>query len=153
MNRIVAAALSGALFGAGLLVSGMVRPAKVIGFLDVTGAWDPSLMAVLVSAVGVYALAYWMIARRRSAPWLAPEFHVPPRARIDARLLGGAALFGIGWGLVGLCPGPAVVSVGGGNLRAALFVAAMLVGMLLVPRADRNDREARLRASRSAPPR
>lgn len=136
MNRLVAAALSGALFGAGLLVSGMARPAKVIGFLDVTGAWDPSLMAVLVSAVGVYALAYWLIARRRSAPWLGAEFHIPPRGHIDARLLGGAALFGIGWGLVGLCPGPAVVSIGGGSVQAAVFVGAMLSGMLLVPRSD-----------------
>ena len=139
MTRIVAAALSGALFGAGLLFSGMVQPAKVIGFLDVTGAWDPSLMAVLVSAVGVYAIAYWLVARRRSAPWLAPAFHLPPRGRIDRRLLGGALLFGIGWGLVGLCPGPAVVSVGGGNLRAALFVGAMLAGMLLVPRGPRPE--------------
>jgi hypothetical protein len=118
--------LAGALFSAGLIVSGMTDPAKVQAFLDFAGAWDPSLMVVMAGAVGVYFVAH-RFALRYAAP---PSPSAPPRA-IDARLLVGASLFGVGWGLSGLCPGPALVSVGAGAISAVAFVAAMIAGMLL----------------------
>lgn len=123
------AAVSGLVFGLGLLVSGMTQPSKVIAFLDVTGGWDPSLLFVMASAMGVNALVYWKLVRRRSAPLFEPAFHLPTRRDIDMRLVAGAALFGVGWGLGGLCPGPALVSASGGSHSAIVFVAAMLVGM------------------------
>lgn len=126
-RALATAVLSGALFGAGLVISGMTDPAKVIGFLDVSRHWDPSLAFVMAGAVAVYAIAYRVIARRR-APWFDAAFHVPSRRDLDARLLGGAAIFGIGWGLAGLCPGPALVDAAAGSLQAIAFVAALLVG-------------------------
>lgn len=120
---------SGALFGAGLVVSGMTRPEKVLGFLDVFGAWDASLLFVMLGAVAVHALAHRAI-RGRPSPVLATTWSVPPRRSIDWKLLGGAALFGVGWGLGGYCPGPAVVSLGGGAASAFVFGVAMLAGML-----------------------
>ena len=129
--RLLIAALTGALFGAGLLVSGMTRPARVIGFLDVTRAWDPSLAFVMAGAILVNALAFWSIARRRTAPWFDGAFHLPTRQDVDWRLVAGSAFFGIGWGLVGYCPGPALVTAAAGSASGAIFVAAMLAGMLL----------------------
>ena len=123
------ALVSGLLFGAGLLVSGMTRPEKVIGFLDVAEDWDPSLAFVMVGAIAVYAAAAWS-ARRQTRPWWADAFHWPSRTNNDARLVGGSALFGVGWGLAGYCPGPALVSVGAGSIDAAWFGGAMLIGML-----------------------
>jgi hypothetical protein len=128
---LLVAALAGALFGAGLLVSGMTQPARVVGFLDVTGAWDPSLAFVMGGAVLVNALAFWQIARRRAAPLLDRTFHVPTRRDIDLQLVAGAAIFGVGWGLGGFCPGPGVVAAAAGSATGATFVAAMLAGMLL----------------------
>ena len=123
--RVVVAALSGFLFGAGLLLSGMTRPAKVIAFLDPLGAWDPSLAFVMAGAVAVYALA---VRSRPRAPLAAPLFSVAPAARIDLPLLAGAAVFGVGWGLAGYCPGPSIVSLATGGSGVLVFVAAMLFG-------------------------
>ncbi len=130
--RVVSLALgagAGALFGAGLVISGMTQPTRVIGFLDVLGTWDPTLAFVMGAAVAVYAVAFRLI-RRRTEPWLDLTFHLPTRADIDRNLVVGAALFGVGWGLVGLCPGPAIVSLSSGHATSILFVIAMVVGML-----------------------
>lgn len=121
---------SGALFGAGLVVSGMVKPAKVVGFLDFAGKWDASLVLVMAGAVAVYMAAYRLITRRR-APLFDTRFHIPTRKDIDLRLVAGAAVFGVGWGLGGYCPGPGLVSVGAGAIPALVFVAAMTAGMWL----------------------
>lgn len=128
--RIVAALLAGLLFGVGLALSGMMDPARVLGFLDVAGAWDPSLAFVLGGAVAVAALGT-VIAGLREHPVLADVFDVPTRRRIDARLIGGSALFGIGWGLAGFCPGPALAALSLGLPKAFLFVGAMILGMVI----------------------
>jgi len=128
MKTIVAAFLAAFLFALGLGVSGMMQPAKVLGFLDVFGAWDPSLMFVMVGAIGVYLPLSRLILRRR-APLLAAKFAVPGKKTIDPRLIGGAVIFGIGWGLGGFCPGPAVVGLAQGSAAVALFVTTMLLGM------------------------
>jgi uncharacterized membrane protein YedE/YeeE len=134
-KRYVLSTLSGALFGVGLCVSGMTRPEKVIAFLDVTGRWDPSLAFVMLGAVAVHFTAYRLI-RRRPAPLYAPEFFIPTRHTIDLKLIGGAALFGIGWGLAGYCPGPGVVSLGAAAPTAIVFVAALLAGLLVTGKVE-----------------
>ena len=118
----------GVLFGAGLMLSGMTDPGKVIGFLDVSGAWDPSLAFVMGGAicVGVFAFAF---ARKRTTTFLGDALRLPESNDIDARLVAGSLVFGIGWGLSGFCPGPALVALGMGVPKAAVFVVAMLVGM------------------------
>ncbi|GLS43592.1 YeeE/YedE family protein [Methylobacterium brachythecii] len=126
--RILAALGLGLLFGLGLALSGMLDPARVRGFLDVFGAWDPSLVFVLGGAVTVSSLGYQLV-RRLSKPALAESFQIPTNRRVDGKLIGGSALFGIGWGLSGFCPGPAVAALSTGVLPVAVFVAAMLVGM------------------------
>ena len=131
---ILLAAVIGALFGIGLLVSGMTQPARVIGFLDVTRGWDPSLAFVMGGAVVVYAIAYRAVRVRRVDPWFDITFHLPTRRDIDLPLVGGAALFGIGWGIGGLCPGPGLVSAAAGSGSAIAFVIAMLVGMVIASR-------------------
>jgi uncharacterized membrane protein YedE/YeeE len=128
MPAILAALAAGLIFGLGLTVSSMIAPAKVLGFLDLFGDWDPSLAFVMGAAVPVAALGF-ALARKRTAPLLAPSFELPTATRIDSRLLGGAALFGLGWGLVGLCPGPAVAGLAEGHWTTALFVIAMVAGM------------------------
>jgi hypothetical protein len=128
MARLVVALISGLLFGLGLTVSHMIDPAKVLGFLDLFGDWDPSLAFVMLGAIPVAALGY-RLARRRIAPLCAAVYSGPTQRRIDRRLVGGTVLFGIGWGLVGYCPGPAVASIGLGNPGTWLFLAAMLAGM------------------------
>lgn len=122
------ALLSGLIFGLGLLLSGMASPAKVLGFLDLAGAWDPSLALVMLGAVSVGLVAF-AVAGRRSRTLLDLPMQVPPRGSIDRRLIGGSLLFGIGWGLAGFCPGPALVALGMGSGPALVFVAAMLAGM------------------------
>jgi uncharacterized membrane protein YedE/YeeE len=133
MNRTVMHELSalaaGLLFGGGLAVSGMTRPQKVLGFLDVFGKWDPSLMFVMLGAIGVHQFAYRLI-RGRNAPLFAAKFAVPSRRDLDAKLLLGAAVFGAGWGLGGYCPGPGIASLPGGGMGALVFVSAMLAGVL-----------------------
>lgn len=128
--RIVAAILSGALFGAGLALSGMMNPAKVLNFLDLAGVWDPSLALVMGGALAV-AVPAFALARGMRHPLFAIAFEVPMRTDLDPRLLGGAALFGLGWGLVGICPGPAIALLSTGLPAAFMFFAAMLAGMLL----------------------
>lgn len=125
--RLPAAWLAGLLFGLGLVLSRMSDPRVVLGFLDVAGAFDPTLLFVLAGAVGVTAIAFRQVLRR-SRPVLDERFHLPTSRTIDARLVLGAAIFGIGWGLAGYCPGPALVALGGGLREALYFVPAMLVG-------------------------
>jgi uncharacterized membrane protein YedE/YeeE len=129
MARNLTALLAGLLFGIGLAVSGMMDPAKVLGFLDVAGDWDPTLAFVMGGALAVSGPAYFL-ARRRSAPFLEPAFHLPSKTDLDSRLIGGAALFGVGWGLVGFCPGPALAALSLGLTEVFVFGAAMVVGMV-----------------------
>lgn len=126
----ISAFASGLLFAVGLGISGMTEPGKVFAFLDVTGSWDPSLAFVMVGAIGAHLLLYRLILRRQS-PLYAGEFHLPTRRDLDRRLLTGAVLFGLGWGLAGFCPGPALVSAAGGMKAAWIFVPAMIGGMAL----------------------
>lgn len=128
MRAIFAALVAGLLFGLGLTVSQMINPAKVLGFLDLFGDWDPSLALVMATAIPATMLGY-AAARRRRSPLCAAHFNSPTRTQIDWPLIGGAVLFGVGWGLVGYCPGPAVAALGLGNPATALFVGAMLIGM------------------------
>ncbi len=127
--KTIVAALIGVLFGIGLLISGMTDPGKVTSFLDVTGAWDPALAFVMAGAIGVHAPFVWL-ARRRKAPLFDGVFHWPTLRAIDPALIAGAAIFGVGWGISGYCPGPALVSVGTGATPILVFVGAMLVGTL-----------------------
>lgn len=134
---LVLAGMVGALFGAGLLLSGMTQPAKVIGFLDPTNGWDPSLAFVMGGAAIVYALLFRLIRTHRERPWLDVSFHLPTRRDLDRPLVIGSALFGIGWGLGGLCPGPGIVSAAAGSTTGVAFVAAMLAGMWAQQRSGR----------------
>jgi len=129
VKPLVTAFVAGAVFGVGLVVSGMTLPTKVIGFLDVAGDWDPALAFVMVGAIAVH-LATRPLVLRKERPVFADRFPGPFPATIDARLVGGAAVFGLGWGLAGFCPGPAIVSALVAGAPAAVFVAAMLVGMV-----------------------
>ncbi len=138
MKKIVAAAVSGVIFATGLFISGMTDPRRVVGFLDVTGKWDPTLGFVMAGAVAVYLVAQKLILRRRR-PLADSEFHVPENRRITPSLLVGAALFGAGWGLAGYCPGPALVSLAGLHKNVLIFVAAMIAGMLAHQRIGRNQ--------------
>jgi uncharacterized membrane protein YedE/YeeE len=130
MIRFLVAIFCGLLFGAGLVVSDMVNPARVLAFLDVTGAWDPSLAFVMGGALIPASIAY-MIRRRRTRPVFDSAFHIPANRMIDAQLMGGAMLFGLGWGLVGLCPGPAIAALVSGKWQTAMFAAFMLAGMVI----------------------
>jgi len=129
-RTVVAALAAGALFGAGLVVSGMTDARKVLAFLDVAGAWDPSLLFVLGAAVTTTAVLTPFVLRRER-PVLAQEFRVSTATHVDVRLLGGAAMFGVGWGLAGYCPGPVLAGIGVLSPEAIVFVPAMLVGMVL----------------------
>ena len=127
MNAVFAL-LSGLVFGLGLIGSGMTDPAKVKGFLDLFGAWDPSLALVMGGAIAVGAVAF-TVARRRTVSWTGAPMELPSSTLIDRRLLLGGVLFGAGWGIGGFCPGPALVAASSGSMAALGFVAAMLVGM------------------------
>lgn len=128
MARTIASFVCGLIFGIGLLISGMTEPSKVHGFLDIFGAWDATLAFVIAGAIAV-AGAGFALARTRGAPLLGGNFAWPSRRDIDAPLLAGSALFGIGWGLSGICPGPALVNLAGLSAGIIVFVAAMVVGM------------------------
>ena len=128
--RIIAPLLCGLIFGAGLLISGMVQPAKVLGFLDIFGAWDPSLAVVMAAALAV-SVPGFRLASRNTQPWFAGQYFRPGQSGIDVPLVAGAALFGIGWGLVGLCPGPALESLATLSPGIIVFVGAMALGMIL----------------------
>jgi uncharacterized membrane protein YedE/YeeE len=127
---LVAVFLCGLLFGVGLLVSGMADPANVIGFLDLGGAWNPQLALVMAGAIGVAAPGFALV-RRRARPLLGEAMHWPQDTAIDRRLIAGSLLFGVGWGLAGFCPGPALVGVGLGSGDAVSFTVAMLAGIYL----------------------
>ena len=120
--------LAGLVFGLGLIVSGMANPAKVIGFLDLAGPWDPSLAFVMAGAIAVGAVAFALAGRRRSS-LIGAEMRLPAARAIDRRLIAGSLVFGIGWGIAGFCPGPALVALGMGQTKALIFVGAMLAGM------------------------
>lgn len=128
MLKMISAFFSGALFGVGLAISGMANPAKVIGFLDLAGDWDPTLIFVMGGALLVALIAFRFVLRRNQ-PVLDEGFSLPKRTDVDGRLLGGASLFGVGWGLSGFCPGPAVVALTTGLPAVFAFFAAMLAGM------------------------
>ena len=116
------------MFGLGLIVSGMANPAKVLGFLDIAGAWDPSLAFVMGGAIAMAAIALAVVKRRRLS-WLGDEMKLPTSRVIDRRLVIGRLLFGVGWGIAGFCPGPGLVALGMGQMKALMFVIAMLAGM------------------------
>lgn len=128
---VVLALVAGLVFGAGLLLSGMTDPARVVGFLDVGGAWDPRLAFVLGGAVAVHAAAWRWLRRGARRPWFDERVDLPTRRHVDRRLLAGAAIFGVGWGLAGVCPGPGLVAAAAGGTGALAFVAAMIAGMLV----------------------
>ncbi len=130
MKTALFAGATGALFGAGLIVSGMTQADKVVDFLDLANLWDPSLAFVMAGAIAVHLVLYRVVLRRKS-PLFAESFGIPTRTDIDGRLVGGAALFGIGWGLGGYCPGPGLVSMTSGASNAIAFVLALTVGMQL----------------------
>ncbi|MFS2216648.1 DUF6691 family protein [Telluria sp. Tellsp104] len=134
--NLVTAFLAGLLFGGGLILSGMSNPAKVLAFLDVTGAWDPSLLFVMLGAILVAALAF-RFARTRVRPLFGSQIRVPGAGRIDAPLVLGSITFGLGWGLVGYCPGPALTALAVGGRPTLLFVAAMVAGMAIFEVAER----------------
>ena len=130
--RLITAFLAGGLFGVGLLISGMTDTRKVIGWLDIFGDWDPTLAFVMGGAIIPMAIA-WQIAARRSAPALGGSFPTPPEPRLGRNLVVGSVLFGAGWGLAGLCPGPAIASITWGGTGGAVFLVAMILGMVAAP--------------------
>lgn len=127
---VLSALLSGLVFGLGLIVSGMANPAKVLGFLDLAGAWDPSLALVMAGAIAVGFFAF-LVAKKRTLSFIGAEMKLPTASAIDRRLLTGSALFGAGWGVAGFCPGPGLVALGMGEPKALVFVVAMVVGMAI----------------------
>ena len=131
--------LVGLLFGLGLIVAGMTDPSKVTGFLDLGGAWDPSLAFVMGGAILV-GLGAFAVAKKRTRSFLGGAMQLPTSSQIDKRLVLGSVLFGSGWGLAGFCPGPAIVSLGAGNTKAFAFVLAMLLGMVLFELAEKRQR-------------
>ncbi|MDP1702357.1 MAG: YeeE/YedE family protein [Aestuariivirga sp.] len=131
--------ISGVLFGTGVTVSGMVNPMKVLNFLDISGAWDPTLILVMGAALLVTLIGYQIIFKRK-VPLFASFFRLPTSQHIDAKLLGGAALFGVGWGLSGFCPGPAVASLVFGRTESITFVIAMAAGMILATQIQKLQR-------------
>lgn len=138
IKSLLSAFVVGAIFGLGLLVSGMANPEKVLGFLDLTGAWDPSLALVMVGAIAVGFVAFrWVAGRERSL--LDEPLRLPTRRDLDGRLILGGLGFGVGWGLAGFCPGPALVALGAGEIKALVFVLAMLAGMGLFELLERRE--------------
>lgn len=137
MKKLLTAAICGLIFGLGLILAGMSNPAKVLAFLDLAGVWNPSLAFVMGGAIGVAIIPFTLL-RRRTFSLLGEPIQFPTISVIDLRLIGGSLLFGIGWGLAGICPGPAVVLLGAGVAKGAAFLLAMIGGMLLVDGFDKN---------------
>jgi uncharacterized protein len=146
---VLCAFLAGLVFGIGLIVSGMANPAKVLGFLDLAGRWDPSLIVVMAGAIAVGAIGL-LVAGRRRLSLLGSPMKLPTVRTIDARLIVGSALFGIGWGLVGFCPGPALVAIGAGYPKALVFTAAMIGGMVVFEVIERAQRDRSARSQNAA---
>lgn len=139
--KLLTTFVAGLVFGIGLIIAGMANPAKVLGFLDLAGAWDPSLMLVMAGAIAVGSAAF-ALARRRRTSLLDEPMQLPTYRHLDHRLIGGSLLFGIGWGLAGICPGPALVLAGAGVAKGLVFLAAMLVGMGLFEGLERRKKSA-----------
>ncbi len=151
MNRTDAVSfVSGLVFALGLGLGGMANANKVVNFLDLVGAWDPSLAFVMGGAIAVHLVAYQWFVPRMQQPLFAPRFGIPTRSDIDGRLVGGAALFGLGWGLGGYCPGPGIVSLGSGSMAPAVFMVAMVGGMLVFHELERRQERARVREDNEA---
>ncbi len=143
---VFTALLSGLVFGLGLMVSGMANPTKVLGFLDLAGAWDPSLALVMAGAILVGFFAF-LVAKNRTRSFIGAEMKLPTASAIDRRLLTGSALFGAGWGVAGFCPGPGLVALGMGESKALVFVVAMLVGMAIFNWREKKPRTSVVTAS------
>ena len=146
MATVFTSLLAGLVFGLGLIVSGMANPAKVLGFLDLAGAWDPSLAFVMAGAITVAAFAF-ALASQRTASFLGAAMKLPGSRDIDRRLVIGSLLFGIGWGVAGFCPGPGLVALGMGEIKALVFVGAMLAGMGIFELIERRKQASPLRAA------
>lgn len=125
--------ICGIVFAIGLALAGMTQPAKIVGFLDVFGNWDPSLVFVLASAVGVYYIAFQLITKR-PGPMIAPKFMIPTRSDVDARSVIGALTFGIGWAISGLCPGPILTTLGAGSQSVFILLVALVIGLFIAPK-------------------
>ena len=136
MSSLLAALISGVIFGLGLSVSEMINPTRVIGFLDVLGSWDATLLLVMIAAVAITGVGFPFVMKR-AKPILADRFAVPERSDIDARLIAGSVIFGIGWGLAGLCPGPAIAAVVSMSPSILMFVVAMAGGQWIASRFER----------------
>ena len=143
---VIASLLAGLVFGLGLIVSGMANPAKVLGFLNLAGPWDPSLALVMVGAIAVGLVAFH-VARKRTTSLLGAAMELPISRQIDRRLVLGSVLFGVGWGFVGFCPGPAMVALGMGEAKAVVFVVAMLLGMGIFELFERRKQALLMRAA------
>ncbi|MBU2327397.1 MAG: YeeE/YedE family protein [Alphaproteobacteria bacterium] len=137
--RFLIVFLIGALFGTGIALSGMANPAKVLNFFDLAGSFDPSLAFVMAGALSVAAPGYALLFRIRQKPLFDQSFRLPGASAIDAKLIGGSAIFGIGWGIAGFCPGASIPALGLGHTSAAIFVAALLLGILIARRLARAD--------------
>lgn len=131
MKRVVSALFAGLLMGLGLVISGMADPTKVLGFLDLSGSWDPTLAFVMGGGLCVYLPLYHFVVKPRKKPVFGESFQLPNKTKIDKKLMLGALIFGVGWGMSGICPGPAITNLSGGQTGIFLFVIAMLVGMIL----------------------
>jgi uncharacterized membrane protein YedE/YeeE len=147
---MITAFLAGLLFGSGLILSGMSNPAKVLAFLDITGRWDPSLAFVMVGAILVAAIAF-RVGGERARTVFGGAIHMPGAGHVDARLVLGSTVFGVGWGLVGYCPGPALTSLGVGGWPTLLFVASMIAGMTVYEAVERIASRPRPEPSAEAP--
>ena len=146
MTTVFASLLAGLVFGLGLIVSGMANPAKVLGFLDLAGAWDPSLAFVMAGAIAVATLAF-ALAKKRTVTFLGSAMKLPTSRDIDRRLVIGSLLFGVGWGVAGFCPGPGLVALGMGEIKALVFVGAMLAGMGIFELIEKRKQGSPLRAA------
>ena len=136
MRKLLFSALTGAIFGLGIAISGMANPAKVLNFFDIAGSWDPSLIFVMAGALLTTALGYRLVFGARKTPVFDSKFHLPINKAIDARLLTGSATFGIGWGIAGFCPGGAIPALGFGGVTVIAFVGAMMIGIVMARSVD-----------------